>query len=76
MEKLTYIQENARLLFHSFFKDLFFFFLMRTTFKVFTEFVTISLLFYVLVSLAPRPVGSQIADQGSNLNPLHGTVMS
>ena len=49
---------------------------MRTTFKVFTEFVTISLLFYVLVSLAPRPVGSQIADQGSNLNPLHGKVMS
>ena len=34
------------------------FFLMWTTFKVFTEFVIILLLFYVLVFLAMRHVGS------------------
>ena len=52
------------------------FFLMWITFKVFIEFVTILLLFYVLVFLAPRPVGSQLADQGSNLTPLYWKVMS
>ena len=36
----------------------FFFFLMWTIFEVFIEFVTILLLFYVLVFLATRHVGS------------------
>lgn len=57
MEKLTYIQENATYYFILFLKT--FFFLMWTTFEVFIEFATISLLFYVLVFLAPRPVGSR-----------------
>ena len=74
MGKLTYIQANAHLLFYSFFKD--FFFLMWTTFTVFIEFATILLPFYVLVFLVPRPVGSQLADQGSNLHPRHWKLMS
>ena len=53
-----------------------FFFLMWITFKVFIEFVTTLLLFYVLVFLAARPVGSQLTDEGSNLTPLHWKVMS
>ena len=49
---------------------------MWITFKVFIEFVTTLLLFYVLVFLAPRHVGSQLTDEGSNLTPLHWKVMS
>ena len=39
------------------------FFLMWTIFKVFIEFITVSLLSYVLVFLATRHVGSQLPDQ-------------
>ena len=40
---------------------------MWTIFKVFTEFVTILLLFYVFSFLATRRVGSELPDQGLNL---------
>ena len=46
------------------------FFLMWTIFKVFIETVTILLLFYVLVFLAKRHVGSLLSRQGWNLHPL------
>ena len=49
---------------------------MWTTFKVFIEFVTILLLFYVLVFLAPRHVASQLPNQGSNPHPLHWKAKS
>ena len=51
---------------------------MWTIFKVFIEFVIILLLFYVLVFLAPRHVGSQLPDQGSNPRPpaLEGAVLT
>ena len=75
MGKLTYIQANAHLLFYSFFKDFFFFFLMWTTFTAFIEFATTLLPFYVLVFLVSRPVGSQLPD-GSNLHPRHWKLMS
>ena len=42
------------------------FFLMWTIFKVFIEFITVSLLSYVLVFLATRHVGSQLPDQDWN----------
>ena len=40
---------------------------MWISFKVFIEFVTILLLFCVLVVLATRHVGSQLPKEGSNL---------
>ena len=40
---------------------------MWTIFKVFIEFVTILLLFYVFSFLATRRVGSELSDQGLNL---------
>ena len=40
---------------------------MRTIFKVFIEFVTILLLFYVFSFLVTRCVGSELPDQGLNL---------
>ena len=40
-------------------------------FKVFIEFVTTLLLFYVLFFLSARSVGSKLHDQGSNLHLLH-----
>ena len=43
---------------------------MWTIFKVFIETVTILLLFYVLVFLAKRHVGSLLSHQGWNLHPL------
>ena len=43
------------------------FLLMWTIFKVFIEFVTILLLFYVFSFLATRRVGSELSDQGLNL---------
>ena len=46
-------------------------FLCGPFFKVFIEFVTILLLFYDLVFLAPRHVGSELPGQGLNLHPLH-----
>ena len=46
-------------------------FLMRTIFKVSIEFVTVLLLFYVLV-FWPRGMW----DQGSNLHPLHWKAKS
>lgn len=36
--------------------------------KVFIEFITMLLLFYVWVLLATRPVSSYLPDQGSNLH--------
>ena len=48
-----------------------FIFLRWTIFKVFIEFVTIFLLFYVLVSLTMRNVGSLLPNQGLNSHPLH-----
>ena len=53
-----------------------FFFLMWTIFKVFTEFVTILLLFYVFGFLAVRHVGSWLPDQGWYPHPLHWTAKS
>ena len=44
--------------------------------KIFIEFVTMLPLFYVLVFLAVRHVGSQLPDQGSNPHPLHWKVKS
>ena len=44
---------------------------MWTIFKVFIEFVTVLLLFYVLVFLSSRHVGSWLPDQGSNPHFLH-----
>ena len=41
-----------------------FFFLMRTIFEAFIEFVTILFLFYVSRFLAVKHVGSQCPDQG------------
>ena len=52
---VTYASHLTVLPRHFFFKILF---LMWTIFRVFTEFVTILLLFYVLVFLAARHVGS------------------
>ena len=49
---------------------------MWIIFKVFNEFVTILLLFHHLVSLAMRPVGSQLPDQGSNPHPLRWKAKS
>ena len=49
---------------------------MRTIFKVFIEFVTILFLFYVLVFLAMRHVGSHFPDQGLNPCPLLWKVKS
>ena len=49
---------------------------MWTIFKVFIEFVTTLPLFYVLVFLAPRHVGSQLLNQESNLHPLHWKAKS
>ena len=43
---------------------------MHLFFKVFIEFVTILLLFYVLVFLAPRHVRSELPNQGLNPHPL------
>ena len=47
----------------------FFFFLMWTTSKVFTEFVTTLFLFHVLAFLAMRPVGSHAPPVGSLWEP-------
>ena len=44
---------------------------MWTIFKVFIEFVTILLLFYVLGFLAMSHVESWLSDQGLNPYPLH-----
>ena len=46
---------------------------MLPIFKVFIEFVILSLLFYVLGSffLAPRHVGSLLPDHGLDHHPLH-----
>ena len=52
------------------------FFWMWTIFKVFIDFITISLLFFVLFFLASRLVGSQLPNQGSNLHFLHWEVKS
>ena len=52
---------------------------MWTIFKVFIEFVTILLLFYVFFGfLATRHMGSYLPDQGSNPNPptLEGEVLT
>ena len=49
---------------------------MWTIFQVFIEFVTILLLFYVLVFLATRHVGSYLPDQELNPHPLHWKVKS
>ena len=45
---------------------------MWSILKVFIEFVTMLLLFYVLVFLATRHVGSQLPDQGLNSDPCIG----
>ena len=49
---------------------------MWTIFKVFIEFVAVLFLFYVLVFLALRPVGSWLPDQGLNPYRLHWKVES
>ena len=53
---------------------------MWNIFKVFIEFVTISLLIYVMIFffffLAERHVGSHIPHQGLNLHSLHWKVKS
>ena len=49
---------------------------MWIIFKVLIKFVTILLLFYVLVFLAVKPVGSQLPNQGSNLHSPHWKVTS
>lgn len=41
---------------------------MWTTFKVFTEFITMLLLFYILAILATRHLWSQLPDQGADWN--------
>ena len=51
-----------------------FFFLMWIILKVFIEFVTILLLFYVF--LATRHVGSQLPQQGLNPHSLHWKAKS
>ena len=45
-------------------------------FKVFTEFVTILLHFYVFGVLAARHVGCWLPSQGTELHPLHWQVKS
>ena len=45
-------------------------------FKVFTEFVTILLLFYVFGFLAARRVGCWLPNQGTDLHPLHWKAKS
>ena len=52
------------------------FFFYVDHFEVFIEFVTILLLFYLLVFLAMGYVGSQLEDQGSDLQPLHWKAKS
>ena len=63
-----------------FFFSFFFFFkillLLWTIFKVLIEFVTILLLFHVLVFVATWYVGSQVPDQGFHRRPLHWKVKS
>ena len=49
---------------------------MWTTFKDFIEFVTILLLFYGLVFLAIRHVGSQPPNQVLNPHPVHWKAKS
>ena len=48
---------------------------MWIIFKVFTEFVAITLLFYVLV-FWPQGMWVLASNQGSNLHPLHWEVKS
>ena len=52
------------------------YFFMWTIFKVFIEFVTVLLLFYVFLGgfLAMKHVGPQLPNQGSNVHPLHWKV--
>ena len=49
---------------------------MWTIFKVFIEFVTVLLLFYVFLGgvLAMKHVGPQLPNQRSNVHPLHWKV--
>ena len=57
----------------------YFFFLMWTVFKVFVEFVPISLLFYGCVCLfvfRREACGTSLPEQGLNLNPLHWKAKS
>ena len=49
---------------------------MRTIFKAFIELVALLFLFYVLIVLAMRLVGSELPDQGSNLHSLHWKLKS
>ena len=52
------------------------FFLTWTIFKIFIEFITILLLFYVLVFSAMRHVGFLLPDKGSNPHVLHWKAKS
>ena len=64
-----HVKEGSYILaFLFFFK--FFFFLMWTILKVFTEFVTILLVLWYGF-LAAKHEGSYLPDQGSNPHPLH-----
>ena len=64
---------------HNFFKCFFFLrfcFSIWTIFKVFSEFVTIFLLFLCFGFLVVRHMGSQLSNQGSNPHSLHWKVKS
>ena len=71
LEKLTNIKilwperSSKKIPFDFYFKD-FFFFLMRTFFKVFVEFVTMLLLFYILTSW-PQSCGILVPGAGIEL---------
>ena len=49
---------------------------MRTIFKAFIELVALLFLFYVLIFLANKLVGSELPYQGSNLHYLHWKLKS
>ena len=59
---------------HFFFFLRFFLFFMWTTFKVFVEFVTVLILFYVLVFLAMRHLGSWLPEPAPSA--LEGKVLT